>query len=73
MIHKAEIHDIVREASDRRKDEEATRHNRGVRQVMHHIKGLVMLHQKTARKLEARRRGPFQISEYGLNIRVFFL
>ena len=65
LIHKAEIHDIVTEASDRRKDEEATRHNRGVRQVIHHIRDLVMLHQKTSRKLEARRRGPFQISDYG--------
>ena len=65
LTHRAEVHDLVTEASNRRKDDEAARYNRGVRQVTHHLQDLVMVHQDKSRKLEARWRGPFRISDYG--------
>ena len=64
LIHRAEVHDIVTEASNMRKDQEAARYDRGICQVAHHVGSQVMLYQKNTRKLERRRRGPFRISDY---------
>jgi len=56
--HRAEVHDVVTEASNRRKDEEAARYNRG---------DMVMVYQKpgSVTKLGPRWRGPFKIDGYG--------
>ncbi len=65
LRHRAEVHDVVTRASNRGKDEEAARYDRGIQQVVHHIKDLVMVFQKDTRKLEPRWRGPFTINGYG--------
>ena len=65
LQYRAELHDIVREITRRRREDEARRYNKGVRQVVHKIGSLVMLYQKTSGKLQSRWREPFQITGYG--------
>jgi len=65
LKHRAELHDMVRECTRRKREDEAARYNKGIRQVVHHIDDLAMLYQKDTKKLQPRWRGPFKISGYG--------
>ena len=65
LTYRADLHDKVRQLSHERKEQEAIRYNRRIKQVTHHIGDLIMLHQKNTKKLEPRWRGPFRISGYG--------
>ncbi len=63
--HRAELHDVVTEATKHHKALEAMRYNRGVTQATHRLGDLVMLYQKKTGKLQERWKGPFRISAYG--------
>ncbi|KAM0800623.1 hypothetical protein BDR22DRAFT_889337 [Usnea florida] len=65
QIHTSEVHDVVVEASNRRKYLEAAEYNKRICRVVHHLGDLVMLYQKDTGKLEPRWRGPFRITNYG--------
>ena len=65
LKHRAEVHDTVRAASLRQKEDMTTRYDKGITRVIHHIGDLVMLFQEKAGKLQPRWRGPFKISGYG--------
>ena len=63
--HRAEPHDLIREVSKPRKEEEAIRYSKGIQRVSHTIGRLVMLYQKDQPKLHPRWRGPFRVIGYG--------
>ncbi len=65
LNYRVQTHDQIRQLSERKKEEEATRYNRGVKEAPLDINDMVMLHQKSAGKLEPRWRGPFRIAQCG--------
>jgi len=65
LQHRAEVHDWVRETTRRKREDDAARYDRGISQVVHHIRDLVMVYQKNTGKLEPRWRGPFKVVGYG--------
>ncbi len=52
LNYRAQTHDQIRHLSERKKEAEATRYNRGIREVSLNIGDLVMLFQKDTGKLE---------------------
>ena len=44
LIHRSKVHDIVIEASNRRKDQEVARYNQEIILATHHINNLVILY-----------------------------
>ena len=65
ILHRSQLHDVIWQRSDRKKDEEARRFNRGISEQRFMDGELVMIWQKSTGKLEPRWRGPFMISGYG--------
>ena len=72
LQYRVELHDIVREITRRRRENEAFRYNKNVRQIIHQIDNLIMLYQKTIDKLQFRWRDSFQIIDYENNHERFF-
>jgi hypothetical protein len=49
----------------RRREQDASTYNKGVKSVVYTIGDMVMLFQKDTGKLQPRRRGPIRISGFG--------
>ena len=62
--YRAKLHDIVRKITRRRREIEARRYNKNVKQIVHQINSLIMLYQKIFDKLQSRWRESFQIIDY---------
>ena len=62
--YRAKLHDIVRKITRRRRENDARRYNKNVKQIVHQIDSLIMLYQKTFDKLQSRWRESFQIIDY---------
>lgn len=65
FTYRAQLHDIIRQKSDEKKDYEAARFNAGIREIRFMIDQPVMLFQKDVGKLKAPWRGPFVVRGYG--------
>ena len=66
ISYRSELHDQVSQLSIARKEQEASRHDRGLKhQDVFATGDLVMLYQKNTGKLQPRWRGPFAINGFG--------
>lgn len=59
LTYRVQLHNVIQQRSDAKKDKEATQFNRGINEVYFKKEDLVMLYQKNTGKLEAWWRGPF--------------
>ena len=64
ITHRSQVHDRVSQLSIARKEGEAARYNKGVRQRVFEPGDLVMLYQKDTGKLQPRWRGPFVVEAF---------